>query len=71
MLLRGFDEAISSGLAKKKIGESKKSDNNETLLSSLPPPRAAAPFDPFLGLSSHPQRKKKRTRLRKIVLWFN
>lgn len=43
---------------KKAEGESEKSDNNETLHSSLPPLRATAPFDPFLGLSSHPQRNK-------------
>lgn len=42
---------------KKTEGESEKSDNNETLHSSLPL-RATAPFDPFLGLSSHPQRNK-------------
>lgn len=51
---------------KKKLGESKKSDNNETLLSSLPP-RAAALFDPFLGLSSHSQRRKTRLRFYGLI----
>lgn len=43
---------------KKTEDEGERSDNNETLPFLLPPLRATAPFDPFLGLSSRPRWKK-------------
>lgn len=60
MLLIGIDEDVSSGHVKRKMqgGEGERSDNNETLLFLLPPPRAAAPFDPFLGPSFRPRWNK-------------
>ncbi len=60
MLLMGIDEDVSSGrdTKKKTEGEGERSYNNETLLFLLPPLRATAPFDPFLGLSSRPRWNK-------------
>ncbi len=59
MLLMGIDEDVSSGRDTKKTeGEGERSYNNETLLFLLPPLRATAPFDQFLGLSSRPRWNK-------------